>query len=220
MRNLKRIHDAGVTVAASTDAGNIGTLHASSLYDEALQMVASGLSPKEVLRTATVGGAAMMGRLHDLGTIQDGKLADLVVLERNPLEDIGAIASAKFVVKDGHVFDSATILREPPAQIVQRLVNAYNVHDPAIIAEVLAADASFAAAGISPLRSRADIASYHRDLFAQNPALHIEVLGRQTDADTVTDRAIVSGWSDGRQTAESTLMYRVRDREVTSVAVT
>jgi imidazolonepropionase-like amidohydrolase len=74
MRNLKRIHDAGVTVAASTDAGNIGTLHASSLYDEALQMVASGLSPKQALHTATQGGAAMMGRLQDLGVNAGRKL--------------------------------------------------------------------------------------------------------------------------------------------------
>ncbi|HEY6449770.1 MAG TPA: amidohydrolase family protein, partial [Candidatus Cybelea sp.] len=61
MRNLKRVHDAGIRIALGTDAGNIGTQHASSLYDEALEMVASGLSPKEVLLTATLGGAKMMG---------------------------------------------------------------------------------------------------------------------------------------------------------------
>jgi imidazolonepropionase-like amidohydrolase len=49
MRNLKRVHDAGIRIAAGTDAGNIGTQHASSLYDEAMQMVASGLSTRDVL---------------------------------------------------------------------------------------------------------------------------------------------------------------------------
>jgi hypothetical protein len=118
------------------------------------------------------------------------------------------------------VFDSSTILSESPAQIVQRLVNAYNVHDDAIVAETYAIDASLAVAGTAPLRSRGDIQSYHRDLFARNPAVHMQVIGRKTDADTVTDRVIISGWSGGRQPTERMISYRVRNRKVTSVGET
>ena len=138
MRNLKGIYGAGICVAAGTDAGNIGTQHASSLYDEALTMIASGLSPRDVLLTVTRGGAAMMGRESDLGTLAPGKLADLVILKENPLVDIRAIAAPHHVIKDGHAFTISSIGKESPAQVVQRQVNAYNFHDAEILAETYA----------------------------------------------------------------------------------
>jgi len=219
MRNLKRVHDAGITIAAGTDAGNIGTQHASSFYDETLQMVASGLSPKEVLRTATLGGAEMMGRLHDLGTIESGKLADLVILDENPLQDIRAIASVNRVIKDGHVFDAGAILNESPEQVVQRQVNAYNYHDAGVFAETYAADAVVTRTGAPALQTRPEINRVYRDLFAKNPHLHAEILSRDASGETVTDRERVSGFSDGRETIEATVTYRVRDGAITNVTI-
>ena len=142
MRNLKRVHDGGVRVAAGTDAGNIGTQHASSLYAEMLAMVESGLSPTEVLSTATRGGAELMARSDSLGTIDPGKLADLVILREDPTQNIAAIASVDRVIKDGHVFEATAILDEGPGQIVQRQVNAFNHHDAEVFTETYAADAS------------------------------------------------------------------------------
>ena len=219
MRNLKRVHDAGITIAAGTDAGNIGTQHASSFYDEAMQMVASGLSPKEVLRTATIGGAEMMGRSHDLGTIESGKLADLVILDEDPLQDIRAIASVHRVIKDGHVFDAAAILNESPEQIVQRQVNAYNYHDATIFAEAYAADAVIARTGAPALKTRQEIDRVYRGVFANNPQLHVEILSRDVSGETVTDRERVSGFADGRAAVETTVRYRVRGGAITGAVI-
>ncbi len=219
MRNLKRVHEAGVRIAAGTDAGNIGTQHASSFYDEALQMVASGLSPKEVLLTATVGGSAMMNRTHDLGTIEPGKLADLVVLEENPLADIRAIASINRVIKDGHVFDASTILNESPEQIVQRQVNAYNHHDADVFAQTYAADATIARPNAQALQTRPAINATYREIFAKNPAIHAEILGRDVNGETVVDKERVTGFSDGRAALEATVTYRVRNGVISGVRI-
>ncbi|HEX8806054.1 MAG TPA: amidohydrolase family protein, partial [Candidatus Aquilonibacter sp.] len=201
-----------------TDAGNIGTQHASSFYDETLQMVASGLSPKEVLRTATVGGADMMGRVNDLGTIEAGKLADLVILDADPAQDIRAIASINRVIKDGHVFDAATMLNESPEQVVQRQVNAFNFHDAGVFADSYAADAVVTRAGAPTLQTRSEINRAYSDLFAKNPQLHAEILSRDAHGDTVTDRERVSGLSDGT-TSEATVTYRVRNGTIANADI-
>ncbi len=219
MRNLKRVHEAGVRIAAGTDAGNIGTQHASSFYDEALQMVASGLSPKDVLITATAGGAAMMDRAHDLGTIEAGKLADLVILDENPLSDIRAIASVNRVIKDGHVFDAVAILNESPEQIVQRQVNAYNHHDADVFAETYAHDATIARPNAPALQTREHINATYRQVFEKNPAIHAEILSRDVNGETVVDKERVTGFSDGRDALEATVTYRVRNGNIASVHI-
>ncbi len=216
MRNLKRVHDAGIRIALGTDAGNIGTQHASSLYDEALEMVASGLSPKEVLLTATLGGAKMMGRSSDLGSIERGKLADLVVLKADPLGDIGALGKVEFVVKDGRVFDAASILSEGPEQIVQRQVNAYNCHDAEVFAETYAANGEVVRPS-AYVRTRAAIAAAYHGLFANNPRLRVEILDRNVNGETVVDSEHVTGFADASE-RDAKVTYTVRDGAIIRAA--
>jgi uncharacterized protein (TIGR02246 family) len=218
MRNLKRLHDSGIRVAAGTDAGNIGTQHASSLYAEMLAMVDSGLSPTEVLSTATRGGAELMARSESLGTIEPGKLADLVILREDPTQNIAAIASVDRVIKDGHVFEAATILREGPEQIVQRQVNAFNHHDAEVFTETYAADASVVNRSGSSLRSRPAILAAYRETFAANPQLRAEILNRQTNGDIVVDKERVTGYADGHE-SQATITYRVRGGSIESAEI-
>jgi len=208
MRNLKRVYEAGIRVAAGTDAGNIGTQHASSFYDEALTMIASGLSPRDVLLTATRGGAAMMGREKDLGSLAAGKLADIVLLKEDPLKDIRAITSVQHVIKDGHVFAANTILKESPAQIVQRQVNAYNFHDAAIFAGTYAPNAQIVRAGSPLAHGRPAIAELYGKLFRDNPQLHVEITSREVRGNSVTDRERATGRANG-ETLEATVTYEV-----------
>jgi imidazolonepropionase-like amidohydrolase len=208
MRNLKRVHAAGIRVAAGTDAGNIGTQHASSFYDEALTMIESGLSPRDVLLAATRGGAAMMGREHDLGTLAAGKLADIVVLKEDPLKDIRAIDSVQHVIKDGHAFAGASILKESPAQIVQRQVNAYNFRDAAIFAGTYAAGAQIVRSGSSLAQGRTAITQLYEQLFKDNPELHVEITSREVNGNSVKDAEHVTGFANG-QTIDATVTYEV-----------
>jgi imidazolonepropionase-like amidohydrolase len=103
--NLRRIQASGVTIAAGSDAGNIGTLHGPALHREIEAMVEAGLTPMQALVAATRGGAAAMGRGRDLGTLQPGKLADLVVLDADPLADIRNTRRIARIVKGGEIID-------------------------------------------------------------------------------------------------------------------
>ncbi|HEX4388616.1 MAG TPA: amidohydrolase family protein [Steroidobacteraceae bacterium] len=104
MQNLLRVWQAGgITVVMGTDAGNIGTVHGPSVFREMDLMEGSGLTPLQVLRSATVNGAATLGN-PDLGTIAPGKLADLVVLDADPLADVANLSHASLVFKGGQEF--------------------------------------------------------------------------------------------------------------------
>jgi imidazolonepropionase-like amidohydrolase len=104
LSNLKRLHDAGVVVAAGTDAGNIGTLHGPSLHRELELMAEAGLTPAQVLVAATRNGARVFAREPEFGTVAAGKLADLLVLDADPLADVKHLRKIAHVVKGGRVF--------------------------------------------------------------------------------------------------------------------
>lgn len=111
MQNLKRLHDAGITIVMGTDAGNIGTLHGPSVLREMRLMQEAGLSPLQVLRAATTHGAQALGRPDELGVIAPGQRADLVLLEADPLADSGNLARVHRVLRDGRVFEPEALLR-------------------------------------------------------------------------------------------------------------
>ena len=101
--NLRRVHEAGVTIALGTDAGNPGTLHGPSIHYEAVVFQEAGLTPMEVLVSATRDAARAMGRGADLGTIEPGKFADFAILRANPLADATNLREIARVVKGGRM---------------------------------------------------------------------------------------------------------------------
>jgi imidazolonepropionase-like amidohydrolase len=111
LQNLRAVWAAGIPVVMGTDAGNIGTLHGPSVFREMEIMARAGLTPLQVLRSATVNGAKAMGMERDLGTLEAGKLADLVILDADPLRDVNNLSRIDHVVKDGHVFTETDLRR-------------------------------------------------------------------------------------------------------------
>lgn len=99
--NLKRVLEAGIPVAMGTDAGNPLTLHGPSIYAEMEAMQAAGLTPLQVLVASTKGGALAMGRDKDLGTVEKGKLADLLVVSADPTADVANLRKVRHVVRGG-----------------------------------------------------------------------------------------------------------------------
>ena len=103
--NLRRLHQAGVPIVMGTDAGNPLTLHGPSVFVELEAMQEAGLSPLEVLTAATRDAARALGREADLGLLLPGYIADLVVLEEDPAEDIAHVRSIQKVVRGGRVHE-------------------------------------------------------------------------------------------------------------------
>jgi len=111
--NLKKLEDSGVTIAAGTDAGNIGTIHGPALFREFQLMKQAGLTPMQILQCATANAAKLFGGETgaDIGKIEDGYLADLVILNANPLDDIGNASDIDTVIKNGVVYSANLVLR-------------------------------------------------------------------------------------------------------------
>src|SRR6266850_1909838 len=118
LKNLRTVWDAGITVVMGTDAGNIGTLHGPSVFRELAIMTQAGLSPLQVLRSATSNGARATGR--DVGVLAPGKLADVVVLDADPLADVQNLSRIHRVIKDGRIFAPGDLMTVDAA--AERLV--------------------------------------------------------------------------------------------------
>ena len=107
LRIVKALHEAGVPVVAGTDEGIPG----HSVHREIELYVEAGLTPLQALQAATIVPARAMKLDADLGTIEKGKRADIVVLNANPLERIQNIRSARWTIVDGRVYDTQALWR-------------------------------------------------------------------------------------------------------------
>ena len=112
LQNLKTLEDAGIPIAAGTDAGNIGTIHGPALFREFQLMKQAGLTNEQILRSATVTAAKAFGGTTGakIGTIAPAQFADLVILNSNPLEDIAHASDIQMVIKNGIVYPVDSII--------------------------------------------------------------------------------------------------------------
>jgi imidazolonepropionase-like amidohydrolase len=103
------IRRAGVELLAGSDTPNPYCFPGFSLHDELALLVKSGLSPMEALQVATRNAAKFLGLLDSLGTIEQGKIADLVLLDANPLAEITNTQKINAVVANGKLIDKAAM---------------------------------------------------------------------------------------------------------------
>ena len=107
LSTIRALHEAGVPIVAGTDEGVPGF----SVYREIELYAAAGMSPMEAIRAATAVSAKAMRADKDVGTIEPGKRADLLVLDANPLENISNIRTARLVMQGGQLYESAALWR-------------------------------------------------------------------------------------------------------------
>jgi imidazolonepropionase-like amidohydrolase/Tol biopolymer transport system component len=104
-RGAKALKDAGTSV----QLGAHGQLQGLGAHWELWMLAQGGMTPLEALECATISGARYLGMDKDLGSLETGKLADLVVLDKNPLEDVRNSDSVRFVMLNGRLYDAATL---------------------------------------------------------------------------------------------------------------
>jgi hypothetical protein len=115
VRLTTMLHEAGVQLLVGTDAPEPQVAPGSSLHHEMEFLVVAGLSSAEVLTAATLENARILKQEERIGSVESGRLADLVLLEANPIDDITNSRRIRHVVRGGRVLDPAAILNAAPA---------------------------------------------------------------------------------------------------------
>ena len=102
--NLKKMNDGGAIVALGTDQ----TLGAA-VHRELELLVGGGISPLDAIRIGTLNSAIFLGRQRDMGSIEEGKIADMVLLDADPLDDINNAKRINMVIKNGEIIDRSKL---------------------------------------------------------------------------------------------------------------
>ena len=105
----QKMHTSGVLFLAGTDSPNPSILPGFALHDELRLLVSAGFNPMEAIQAATLNPARYLGRERDIGTIETGKLADLVLLDANPLDDISNTQKIRAVIVNGRYLNRETL---------------------------------------------------------------------------------------------------------------
>ncbi|QEC44600.1 amidohydrolase family protein [Pseudobacter ginsenosidimutans] len=213
--NLKKLSDAGVRIAAGTDAGNIGTLHGGSYLTELQKMKEAGLSNWKVLEAATISPAYFLSKEKLTGSITAGKTADMVLLDGNPVEDLNNLAKISVVVNKGTVLYPDSIIKETPLALVQRQLNAYNAKDLEAFLEPYAEDVELYTFPNKLESKGKDAMRKAYSFFSRVPGLHCEILERIVQGNTIIDKESVSGFGD--KPVQATAIYQIDGNKIKRV---
>ena len=103
------LHRAGVSMLVGSDSLDPFVFPGESLHRELAEFVRVGFTPAEALQAATRGAAEFLGREQECGTVEAGKVADLVLLDANPLDDIANTRKIYAVIRNGQYLDRAAL---------------------------------------------------------------------------------------------------------------
>jgi len=109
MDNVHKAHKAGVRIVAGTDSGDTYVFPGFAIHDELAELVRTGLAPIDALRSATIDAARFSGKAQEYGSIEVGKVADMVLLDANPLADIRSTQQIAGLFFNGHYLNRAAL---------------------------------------------------------------------------------------------------------------
>ncbi len=214
--NLKKLSEAGARIATGTDAGNIGTQHASSFYRELELMQEAGLDLKALLRYSTQT-ACMFGVEPRWGEVKQGFRADLVVLENDPYQSLANWQNPRYVVHQGHLIDPDTLLRDTPEAFAQRQLNAYNARDLEAFLEPYSDSVElYNFPNDMWAKGKTRMREVYGGMFERTPELHCELKNRMVLGNTVIDEERVTGFPNGR-VIEAIAIYKIEEGRIARV---
>ena len=217
VENLIKLVDAGVTIATGTDAGNIGTLHTSSYLKELNRMQSAGMTNAQILKASTINAAKAAGRDHEVGLIKEGMIADLLILDQNPLRDIAALQQLHHVVKKGTWINPKDLLTPTPEDLAQQQLNAYNARDINAFLEPYAADVKiFSFPNKLTMEGKEMMRERYGNMFNNLPDLHCRLVNRMVLGNTVIDQEEVR-LKKGDPLLEAVAIYKIKDGKIAEV---
>lgn len=213
--NLKKLADAGVRIAAGTDAGNTGTMHGTSLLPELKMMKKSGISNWQILQSATINPAYILNKEKETGSIAAGKMADMVLLKANPVDDLQNLQQISLVINKGHVIKPDTLIKETALALVQRQLNAYNARNLEAFLESYAEDVELYQFPDKLLSKGKEAMRKDYAFFNTTPDLHCEIKQRIIQGNIIIDKESVTGF--GGKAAEATAIYHIEGGKIKKV---
>lgn len=213
--NLLKLVRSGIPIATGTDAGNIGTLHASSYFQEINLMKEAGMSNWEILEASTINGAKALGLDKSFGSLEEGKDASLLLLSRNPVEDLANLRSVSLVFNKGMVIHPDSVLRPTPVSLVEQQLNGYNDHDLEAFLAPYAEDVELYDFP-GELVTRGKKAMRESYAFIRSaPGLHCEILNRIVEGNTIIDHEKVR--LSNQVEIHAAVIYRIENNKIKSV---
>lgn len=216
LTNLKLAQDAGVLVVAGTDAGNIGTHHAASFYDELLVMQQAGLSNAAILRSATINAAKGFGKDKDYGSVEKGKVADLLLLDKDPLQDLTVLSQINTVIHRGVPMQPQQLLPVTPEILAQQQLNAYNARNIDAFLEPYSDSVRiYSFPDKLMLTGKEAMRKQYSGMFERVKELHCQLVNRIVQGNTVMDQENVTGFGD--KPLKAIAIYKVKDGKIAEV---
>ena len=206
---------AGIPIVTGTDAGNIGTLHVSSYFEELRTMKQAGMSNVQILQASTINGAKAVGKATEFGSISEGKRADLLILNQNPLEDIANIKTLDLVINKGNIIDQPLVTNSPE-QLAQQQLNAYNGHNLEAFLAPYAEDVKIYTFPNKLNFEGKETMRKNYQFIEKNPDLHCELVNRIVEGNTVIDHENVTVSKD-RPPFKAIAIYKIKDGKIAEV---
>jgi imidazolonepropionase-like amidohydrolase len=213
--NLKKLVAAGVIIATGTDAGNIGTQHAGSYFDEIQTMQAAGMNTWQLLEASTINGAKAIGHEKEWGSITKNKWANMLVLSANPLDDIANWRKIDWVINKGIPLKPESLLVSTPEMLAQQQLNAYNAHDLEAFLAPYAEDVEIYMFPDKLQMKGKDAMRKDYQFITQLPNLHCRLVNRIVEGNTIIDQEEVSGVGNKPLTAIA--MYEMANGKISKV---
>ena len=216
--NLKKLVNAGVVIATGTDAGNIGTQHASSYFEELKAMQMAGMNNWQLLEASTINGAKALGQENEWGSIANNKLANMLVLSANPLDNLSNWRKIDWVINKGVPQLPASLITATPEMLVQQQLNAYNAHDLEAFLAPYAEDVElYQFPDKLELKGKTEMRKNYQ-FVTQVPGLYCRLLNRIVQGNMVIDQEEVSGFGD--KPLKAAAMYVIEKGKIKNVYFT
>lgn len=215
-KNIKLVSDAGINIVAGTDAGNIGTMHASSLYTELMVMRKSGMSNAQVLRSCTYNAAVGFGKEAETGSIAPNKLANFLLLNKNPFDSLAYINEFEYVINRGKWIKKDTILPVTPLLLVDQQLAAYNTRDiDAFLIPYSDSVELYEYPGKLMGKGKEEMRKSYAGMFKQVTQLHCELVNRMVLGNVIIDHESVSGF--GPKPLRAIAIYTIEKGKIQKV---
>ncbi|HEU4471106.1 MAG TPA: amidohydrolase family protein, partial [Flavisolibacter sp.] len=215
MANLKKLAAGGVTIATGTDAGNIGTQHVSSYFDELRAMQSAGLDNWELLQASTINGARAMAKESLFGSIKKGKRADMILLDKNPVEDIANLESLSLVINRGEVWHPDSVRSSSPELLADEQLLAYNAHNLEAFLAPYAEDVEiYDFPGELLMKGKVNMRKAY-EFLEKTPKLYCRLVNRVVQGNKVIDHEEV--WGFGDKPVYAVAIYEMKDGKISKV---